>query len=94
MDSFLSYAGVAGALLCVGMYAAVSAGKVSAERPAFYLVNGIGSIFIFSSAAQQFDVGDIGSVGQEFIWAAISFFGAARAWALSNEQRMLAHSFL
>jgi hypothetical protein len=94
MDSVLSYAGVVGALLCVGMYAAVSVGKISAERPAFYLVNGVGSIFIFSSAAQQFDIGDIGSVGQEFVWAAISFFGAARAWALSSESRIMAPSFL
>lgn len=84
MDAFLSYAGVLGALLCVGMYAAVSAGKVSAEKPAFYAANGVGSVLIFSSAAQQFDIGDLGSVGQEFIWAAISLYGATRAWALSQ----------
>lgn len=92
MEAFLSYAGVLGALLCVGMYAAVSAGKVSSEMPAFYAVNGLGSVLIFSSAAQQFDVGDLGSVGQELVWAAISLYGAARAWALSRGD--LAPSFL
>jgi hypothetical protein len=84
MDSVQAYAGMIGALFCVGTYAAVSAGKMSAERPAFFAANGVGSLLILTGAAHQFDIGDVGSVGQEFIWALISLFGAARAWSLSR----------
>ncbi len=32
-------------------------------------------------AAAEFDLGDIGTIGQELIWAVISLGGAARIWA-------------
>jgi len=62
------------------MYAAVSFGKVSAERPLFYLVNGVGAGLVLIGAAHKFDLGDLGTIGQELIWAAISLIGGLRAW--------------
>jgi peptidoglycan/LPS O-acetylase OafA/YrhL len=85
MDSLLSFSGILGAICCVGMYAAVSFGKVSAERPLFYLVNGLGAVLILTGAAHQFDIGDLGTVGQELIWAIISLLGGLRAWRRQKE---------
>jgi hypothetical protein len=80
METLLSLAGIAGAICCVGMYAAVSVGRISAKRPTFFIVNGIGSILILVGCVQEFDVGDVGSIGQELIWALISAAGLARVW--------------
>lgn len=80
METLLSLSGILGAICCVGMYAAVSWGKVSADRPAFFLVNGVGAVLVLIGASQEFDIGDIGTIGQELIWAAISFAGGLRVW--------------
>lgn len=84
METVLSLAGILGAICCVAMYAAVSMGKISAEKPAFFIVNGIGAVLVLVGAAQEFDLGDAGTIGQELIWAAISLAGAARAWWLQG----------
>lgn len=84
MEMLQAYAGMIGALCCVGMYGAVSIGRVSADKPAFYAVNGVGSLLILSGAAHSFDVGDVGTIGQELVWAVISLFGATRAWLTSH----------
>lgn len=80
METILSLAGILGAICCVAMYAAVSAGKVSAEKPTFFIVNGVGAVLVLVGAAQEFDLGDVGTIGQELIWAVISLAGGARAW--------------
>ncbi|PZO47235.1 MAG: hypothetical protein DCF16_17980 [Alphaproteobacteria bacterium] len=81
MEALLSFAGIVGAVCCVAMYAAVSFGKINAEKPLFFLVNGVGAGLILIGAAQEFDIGDLGTIAQELIWAAISLYGAARAYA-------------
>ena len=80
MDTLISLSGVVGAALCVGMYAAVSMGRISAERPPFFVVNAIGATLVFIGASHEFDVGDLGTVAQEIVWAIISVAGAWRAW--------------
>ena len=80
MDTILSLSGMVGAICCVGMYAAVSFGRVTPEQVSFYIVNGVGATLILIGAAHQFDVGDLGTIGQELIWAAISFAVGLRAW--------------
>lgn len=80
METLLSLSGILGAICCVGMYAAVSWGKVSADRLAFFLVNGAGAVLVLIGASQEFDIGDIGTIGQELIWAVISFAGGLRVW--------------
>ncbi len=80
METLLSMSGIIGAICCVGMYAAVSMGRISADRPVFFIVNGIGSVLVLIGAAHNFDMGDLGSVGQEMIWAAISLGGLTRVW--------------
>lgn len=80
MEMFLSICGIIGAACCVGMYAAVSLGRVSAEKPLFFIVNALGAVLVLVGASHQFDIGDTGSVGQELIWAGISLAGAVRAW--------------
>jgi hypothetical protein len=80
METLSSFAGLAGAVCCVAMYAAVSFGKIDAEKPLFFLVNGVGAALILVGASTEFDLGDMGTVAQELIWAAISLYGAARAY--------------
>lgn len=80
MEALLSLAEIAGAICCVGMYAAVSFGKVCPDKPLFYLVNGLGAGLVLAGASHEFDFGDLGTIGQELIWAAISVIGAMRAW--------------
>jgi hypothetical protein len=80
MEALLSLSGIVGAVCCVAMYAAVSFGRIDADKPLFFLVNGVGAGLILIGAAQEFDLGDLGTVGQELIWAAISLYGAARAY--------------
>ncbi|MEJ0060750.1 MAG: hypothetical protein WDM79_14750 [Terricaulis sp.] len=80
MEHLISLSGLLGAACCVGMYAAVSMGKVSPEKPVFFIVNGIGALLVLIGAAHEFDTGDIGTIGQELIWAAISLIGGGRAW--------------
>jgi hypothetical protein len=41
-------------------------------------------------AAHQFDLGDMGAVGQEMIWAAMSLVGAGRAWWRSGGDQRVA----
>ena len=81
MEALLSLSGIVGAVCCVAMYAAVSFGKIDADKPLFFLVNGVGAGLVLIGAAQEFDMGDLGTIGQELIWAAISLYGAARAYA-------------
>ncbi len=80
MDAILSLSGIIGAMCCVGMYGAVSFGKVSADKPLFYMVNALGAGLVLAGASHKFDMGDLGTIGQELIWAAISLLGGARAW--------------
>jgi hypothetical protein len=84
MNTLMSFSGIVGAACCVWMYAAVSFGKVSADKPFFYMVNGLGASLVLVGAAHQFDVGDLGTIGQELIWAAISLAGGMRALLREN----------
>ncbi len=84
METLTSLIGLAGAACCVGMYAAVSMGKIDADRPLFFIVNGVGALLILLGAWQEFDLGDLGTIAQEAIWAAISLAGAVRAWRAAH----------
>ena len=84
MEAFVSLSGIVGALCCVGMYAAVSFGITGADKPMFFFVNGVGAALVLVGASHQFDLGDLGTVGQELVWAAISLIGGVRAWKREN----------
>ena len=86
MEVLLSLSGIAGAVCCVGMYAAVSFGLISAERPMFFIVNAVGAVLVLAGAAHEFDLGDLGTISQELVWALISVIGAARAWTREAPQ--------
>lgn len=94
MHTLISLSGVVGAALCVGMYAAVSMGRVTAERPPFFVVNAIGATLVFIGAAHEFDVGDLGTVAQEIIWAIISVAGAWRAWGRESSGAVQAQAVM
>ena len=85
MNTLMSFSGIVGAACCVGIYAAVCFGKVSANKPFFYIINGLGASLVLVGAAHQFDVGDLGTIGQELIWAAISVAGGVRAFIREND---------
>jgi hypothetical protein len=84
MEALLSLSGLAGAMCCVGMYAAVSFGKICADKPLFFMVNALGAGLVLLGASRQFDIGDLGTIVQELIWAVISLIGGARAWIREN----------
>lgn len=88
METIYSLIGLAGAACCVGMYAAVSFGKIDADKPLFFVVNGVGAVLILLGAWTEFDPGDLGTIAQEAIWAVISLAGAVRA--LRGRQQQLA----
>lgn len=79
MELFYAFSGMLGALCCVGMYAAVSVGRVSAERPLFFIINGVGALLVMLGAWHSFDLGDLGTISQELTWAMVSVIGAVRA---------------
>lgn len=79
MDTIFSVVGLVGAACAVGMFAAVALGKISAERPVFYGVNAVGAVFVLAAASREFDIGDLGTMGQELAWAILSFVGLIRA---------------
>lgn len=79
MELLYAVSGVLGALCCVGMYAAVSVGRVSAERPLFFILNGVGALLVMLGAWHSFDLGDLGTISQELTWAMVSVIGAVRA---------------
>ena len=79
MELFYAFSGMLGALCCVGMYAAVSVGRVSAERPLFFIINGVGALLVMLGAWHSFDLGDLGTISQELTWAMVSVVGAVRA---------------
>jgi hypothetical protein len=90
MEMLMSFSGVVGAMCCVGMYAAVSFGKTSADKPLFFMVNALGAGLVLVGASHTFDVGDLGTIGQELIWAAISLIGGTRAWLREDGRAKLA----
>jgi hypothetical protein len=69
------------------MYAAVSVGRVSAERPPFYIVNGVGALLVMLGAWHSFDPGDLGTISQELTWALVSAIGAVRAHRARTRDR-------
>lgn len=79
METFFALTGVLGALCCVGVYASVSLGYASADRPMFFIGNGIGAMLVAIGASHQFDTGDLGTIVQELVWVGISVAGALRA---------------
>ena len=64
MGLLLSLCGIVGTALCLGMYSAGSTGRIIAERPLFYLVNGLGAALVLVGAAHELDIGDLGTISQ------------------------------
>lgn len=93
MEALLSFAGVVGAVCCVAMYALVSMGRIDADKPVFFAVNGVGAVLVLVGASHQLDMGDLGTVGQELTWACLSLYGAARAWVKSGGMRSMQAKF-
>jgi hypothetical protein len=90
MDTIFTITGLIGAACCVGMYAGVSFGRMDADRPSFFIVNGLGALLITISAMHDFDMGDLGSVSEEIIWTLMSVIGAVRAWRKHHMQAFTA----
>lgn len=86
MEILFASIGIIGALSCVGMYAAVSFGRVSTERPLFYVANGCGALLVMIGAWHNFDIGDLGTILQEIIWTGLSIAGGRRVWRLERRR--------
>jgi hypothetical protein len=78
IDTILSYLGVLGAVMCILAFALLERGKLSAEGLGYYLMNGVGAVFILVAALWSYDSGDLGVAVQEFCWIAVSLMGMIR----------------
>jgi hypothetical protein len=79
VETLISMAGIVGAILCVATYAAATFGRISADGAFFFFVQAAGAALILFGASREFDIGDLGSIGQEAIWALLSIIGGTRA---------------
>jgi hypothetical protein len=75
MDFLFTIFGVLGSVCCVGAYFLLEQGKLSAEKPTYYILNGLGASLVLIGALYSFDGGDLGAVIQELCWVAISAMG-------------------
>ncbi|MCE9522977.1 MAG: hypothetical protein K8S25_11185 [Alphaproteobacteria bacterium] len=88
MEILFAAIGILGALSCVGMYAAVSLGHASTERPLFFVVNGCGALLVMIGAWHNFDIGDLGTILQELVWIGLSIAGGRRVWRLERQREV------
>ena len=77
--SFIAILGVLGAFLCVSAYALLSLEKLQSSDLRYYVMNGVGGLFLLISIAYEFDMGDIGGIIIELCWVCISAFGIVKA---------------
>ena len=75
MELLFTLFGVIGSACCVGAYFLLEQGKISAEKPTYYILNGVGAFLVLVGAFHSFDGGDLGAIIQELCWVAISAMG-------------------
>jgi hypothetical protein len=76
-STFIQIASFAGALFILIGYAGEQFGWMSARRPAYNIVNAVGSVVLGIIAVRPFQ---LGFVILEFAWAAISLYALARCF--------------
>lgn len=78
MDVFFLALGIVGSLCCLSMYFLLEQGRIGADSPLFYLINGVGGVLVVISVAADFDKGDVGAILQDTVWATISLMGLVK----------------
>jgi hypothetical protein len=75
MAIFMTILGLAGAALCVIAYGLLSLDKINPKGMWYYVLNGLGGLFLLISIAYDYDSGDTGGVVIELCWVIISAIG-------------------
>jgi predicted membrane channel-forming protein YqfA (hemolysin III family) len=78
MPLVLAVTGVLAALLVLFAYYGLETGRLKADDPRYYLMNGVSSVFLIISIVSQFDVADSGAILMESCWLLISLKGLLR----------------
>ena len=80
--TFIDFVGILGSLVIAGAYLAVSRGWVSADRPAFHLLNLAGAAFILISLYYR---PNPGAILIEVLWVAIALWSLLQ-WAIGKSR--------
>lgn len=78
ITAFMTILGLAGAGLCVLAYALLSMEKIDPKGIWYFVLNGVGGLFLLISIAYDYDAGDTGGLAVEACWVAISVIGIAK----------------
>lgn len=62
MELIFTIMGILGSACCVGAYFLLEQGKISAEKPTYYILNGVGAALVLIGAFYSFDGGDMGAI--------------------------------
>lgn len=73
------------ALMVLTGYYCLESGRLSADNPLYYALNGISSVMLVASIAWQYDKADSGALLMECCWALISLKGFLRSWTLRKK---------
>jgi hypothetical protein len=87
IETFMSWMGVLGAVLCILAYFLLERGKLSAEGMSYYIMNGAGAFLVLVGAFYSYDSGDLGAIVQEFCWVAISMVGIVKILNKKGERK-------
>jgi hypothetical protein len=79
MDMFITILGIAGAGLCILAYALLSMERIDPKGIWYFVLNGVGGLFLLISIAYDYDSGDMGGLAVEACWVVISILGIIKA---------------
>ncbi len=72
IDSLLTCAGIAAALLVVVAYYCLESGRLKSDDRRYYVMNAVSSCILIVSIAYEYDQADSGAILMETCWLAIS----------------------
>lgn len=75
INTLFTVLGVLGACCAVSAYFLIQTGYFKDSSVGFYGLNAIGALLVTIGVVYDFDGGDIGALGQEVCWIAISIAG-------------------
>lgn len=71
----MTYLGILGAGLCIVAYFMIEREIISSQNWPYYLMNGLGGLFVLIAVIFSYDGGDLGAIIQEACWVIISLMG-------------------
>jgi hypothetical protein len=75
---FITILGLSGAGLCILAYALLSMERIDPKGMWYFILNGVGGLFLLISISYDYDSGDTGGLAVETCWVIISLGGIAK----------------